>query len=620
MKRIILTLFLFFNYILLNAYTISGYTNFEDSPIEGASLELYAQQPHMNNSLIDVTTSDVNGYYIFNITEPGMYYVAAIIEDPVIQTLFYNNVTNPFQATLIQVNNMNPNQIDINFDFQSNIPVGDNSIFGNVTDMTSSPIESAEIAVFPFQYSNPWMTPFITYSDSEGNYIVDDLPDGEYILSVWKQSYFRYYYNGTPAWPQAEIIVLENAVVVEINVVLESNDLYLISGYVFDSQSGLPIFEAEVYAFSQNGHHSNCGGQGGGMWSQPMTVTDLNGYYELLLPAETYHIMAHDIQTHNVEFYDGASTPLTATWIVLDQNIENIDFYLNDNLGGDYIISGTLTFTGGNHEPIMLAVAVSSDEDWEETVMADNVTGEYIIPDLPSGSYYVYGFSPAALPTYYEDAIYFEEAVQVELQSNVSGIDITLQVPQENGYLECTGLVLDNLGNPVSNATVAFLDSFGNVHDYAYSDENGAYQVPFLGSLNYTALATKTFYSTDSTQLPVYGNQTWDFTMAAPNTNTEENLINTDSSLKVRAYPNPFNPQTVIQFSLPEFSHQIEITIFNTKGQKVYSKTMNDLITGSYAVSWQAKNEHNKSLGSGIYLVRVLSGTYSGTSKLLLLK
>ncbi|MDO9578843.1 MAG: carboxypeptidase regulatory-like domain-containing protein [Candidatus Cloacimonadales bacterium] len=618
MKRIILTLFLFFNFILLNSYSISGYTNLLESPVEGASLELYAQQPHMGNSLIDVTTSDENGYYIFNITDPGMYYVAAIIENPVVQTLFYDNVPSPFLATSIQVNNMTPNQTDIDFDFLSNIPSGDNSIFGTVTDISGTPVEAAEIAMFPFQYCNPWMTPFTTFSDSEGNYLLDELPDGEYILFVWHQFYYPYVYNGVQAWPQAEVIVLENGVALEIDVILESNESYIISGFVFDTQTNQPIIGAEIRGFSQNGNHPFGYGQGGCML--PETTTDENGFYQLLLPAGVYHLMAIDTQTNDVEFYDEASTPLTATWIVVDQNIENIDFYLNDNLNGDYSIAGTITSSGGNNEQIILAVAVSSDEDWEETVMANNDTGGYIIPDLPNGSYYVYGFSPAAIPTYYEDAIYFEEAVQVELQANVTDIDITLHVPQENGYLGCSGLVLDNLGNPVSNATVAFLDSFGNVHDYAYSDDNGAYQIPFLGSLNYTALATKTFYSTDSIQLPVYGNQTWDFTIAPFNTNIEETLINVESSLKILAYPNPFNPQTIISFSLPNFAPETKLSIFNIKGQKVYSKILNDLAAGSYAISWQAKDNQDKSLGSGIYLVRVSSGNYSGTGKLLLLK
>ncbi len=509
MKHIILTIIVLFSFMLLNAYTISGHTNLLDSPIEGAYLELYNQSPNMGMIPLANTYSAADGSYSFDITETGWYYLSATIETPIFQILFYENALDPNMATPIHISNMSPNQTDIDFNFQSSIQGGDNTISGNITSTTGTSILSARVELFPMQYSSPWMDTFVTFSNDEGSYSLEDLPDGEYMMWIRHQSYFPYIYNGAPGWFQADIIVLENGVSQQIDIEMLSTTFYSIEGYVEDAETGLPIVQAKVFGFSQNGNFPHGGGgPGGGMMpSETFAYSDINGFYSLILPQDDYLIMAQDTTTNSVEFYEESATPIDATWITLDQHYNNIDFTLNDNLGGDYSVSGTLTMDGYDPEnPIpMLAVAVSSDEDWEEAVSADS-NGGYIIPDLPDGSYYIYGFSPISVPTYFEDAINYEDAVLVDLQSIITGIDIELKIAEENGYLGCNGVVLNDMGEPVENATVAFVDAFGNIHDYAYTDPNGEYEAPSLNSLNYNAIATKTFYESDVVQLPIFGN------------------------------------------------------------------------------------------------------------------
>jgi len=621
MKRIILTIIVLFSFMLINANMISGHTNLLDSPVEGAILELYTQQPGMGLPPIEITTSNEDGFYSFNITLPGWYFVGGLIETPIFQYMFYDNATNPQMATPIHISNMNPNHDEIDFNFQSNIPGGNNSISGLVTDNSSTPIESVQIELIPAQYSSPWWASFFCETDQNGIFSMENLPDGEYLLMGWYPTYFPYFYNGAQFWQQAEVIILENGSAIQIDIVMQSNFLYSITGHVEDALTNQPIIGAMVYVIPHDGHIPGSNGPGGSMMMTPFAITDENGNYELILSEDDYLVMAHDTVTNCVEFYDNAATPLTATWLTLDQNISGIDFVLNENLGGDYSVSGTLSISSNNPNPPvpMLAVAVSSDEDWEETVAADS-GGGYIIPDLPGGEYYVYGFSPIAIPTYFEDAINYEEAILLDIESNLNGIDIELQTAQENGYLACSGFVLDDTGEPVSNVTVAFVDPFGNVQDYAYTDALGEYEIPSLGSLNYTAIATKTFYETDEVQLPINGNQSWNFTIIDPDTYSEQQLIDTHNMLEVNSFPNPFNPQTTIRFSLPHFAEETEISIFNIKGQKVYHKMLVDLAKGSYAISWLAKDEQNKSLGSGVYFLRIHTENYTNSAKLLLLK
>ncbi len=80
-------------------------------------------------------------------------------------------------------------------------------------------------------------------------------------------------------------------------------------------------------------------------------------------------------------------------------------------------------------------------------------------------------------------------------------------------------------------------------------------------------------------------------------------------------YPNPFNPKTVIHYQLPR-SAFVNLSVFNTLGQKVQTLVNQKQEAGTYAVSFDASG-----LASGIYLYRVQTGTYiSGVKKMIVLR
>ncbi|MDO9578253.1 MAG: FlgD immunoglobulin-like domain containing protein [Candidatus Cloacimonadales bacterium] len=67
-------------------------------------------------------------------------------------------------------------------------------------------------------------------------------------------------------------------------------------------------------------------------------------------------------------------------------------------------------------------------------------------------------------------------------------------------------------------------------------------------------------------------------------------------------YPNPFNPETKIAFNLPE-SGEVQVEIFNIKGQKV--KTLMDCTTtsGNFELVWNGRNDVGKLVASSEYIV-----------------
>lgn len=76
-------------------------------------------------------------------------------------------------------------------------------------------------------------------------------------------------------------------------------------------------------------------------------------------------------------------------------------------------------------------------------------------------------------------------------------------------------------------------------------------------------------------------------------------------------FPNPFNPNTDIFFTIEEGSRG-ELKIYNIKGQIVFSKTFN---SGNHKYRWNAEEAE-----SGVYLYKLKTSSYEKTSKMLLLK
>ncbi|MDD5486853.1 MAG: T9SS type A sorting domain-containing protein [Dehalococcoidales bacterium] len=80
------------------------------------------------------------------------------------------------------------------------------------------------------------------------------------------------------------------------------------------------------------------------------------------------------------------------------------------------------------------------------------------------------------------------------------------------------------------------------------------------------------------------------------------------------AYPNPFNPQTTISYSLGKGS-QIDLAIYNTNGIRVATLFSGEREAGYYESNWYAGN-----MPSGIYLIRMTAEGQILTQKVVLMK
>ncbi len=105
----------------------------------------------------------------------------------------------------------------------------------------------------------------------------------------------------------------------------------------------------------------------------------------------------------------------------------------------------------------------------------------------------------------------------------------------------------------------------------------------------------------------------WNFTTSLTGVTTNGNAIPNIFKL-YQAYPNPFNPATVIKFDLPQ-TGAVKMEIFNMLGQVVATLVNGNYAAGSYSVTWDAAN-----FSSGVYFYRINAGNYTDIHKMVLIK
>jgi len=88
---------------------------------------------------------------------------------------------------------------------------------------------------------------------------------------------------------------------------------------------------------------------------------------------------------------------------------------------------------------------------------------------------------------------------------------------------------------------------------------------------------------------------------------------------KVQIYPNPFNPDTTIEFSIEKTDHVIA-EIFNTKGQLIVTLENSTLQKGIHKLTWNGRNSNAETVASGIYFSKITIGDKPLLNKMVLLK
>jgi hypothetical protein len=86
-----------------------------------------------------------------------------------------------------------------------------------------------------------------------------------------------------------------------------------------------------------------------------------------------------------------------------------------------------------------------------------------------------------------------------------------------------------------------------------------------------------------------------------------------------KVYPNPFNPQTTIEFSVPG-AGPVAVRIFDLHGREVATLVNAPVSPGVYRARWDGRDAQGRSAASGVYFASIQSRGTRDTARLMLLK
>ncbi len=253
--------------------------------------------------------------------------------------------------------------------------------------------------------------------------------------------------------------------------------------------------------------------------------------------------------------------------------------------------------------------------------------GSYILPHVPIDSTDLMAFQDDEemtdnffVPTYYPSTIFWEEAVMVYPDSNLTGIDIRVYRMANPGGLGhiaggvYTTLQLDNAG---LQDAIVYAKIGNEFKGYSISQPGGFYKIDSLQQGSYNVICDRMGFGS------LYRQVVLDY-LSLDTINfyyphgligiTHNETITPDKFYLLQNYPNPFNPATVFRFGLPKTA-KVKLVIYDILGREVKTLVDDVFHSGVHKVTWNASN-----LSSGVYFYRMTTDEFSETRRMVLIK
>jgi hypothetical protein len=84
--------------------------------------------------------------------------------------------------------------------------------------------------------------------------------------------------------------------------------------------------------------------------------------------------------------------------------------------------------------------------------------------------------------------------------------------------------------------------------------------------------------------------------------------------------PNPFNPQTLIRYDIPDGGSDVTLRVYDVGGRLVRSLVEGPQTEGAKSVTWNGRDDHGARVASGVYFYRLTAPGFEQTHKMVMLE
>ncbi len=602
----------------------AGQNDTSRTAIAGANVSLHIFSM-MGDSTLYQTTTDSTGSFVISGITPGHYVLICSANGYSTVVLHDFNIEDASQTITL-------------FLRDTTAAVTGGIVSGSVRFDESDHFDFSHIfvhnAIIEFINTNNTSPNIFDTTDAFGFYRTK-VPAGQYYVSctvaLTDSTNFQEYYQNAATIAQAKMITVSDGQTtddIDFTIPSQAATTHTItfSGSV-QSSASMPLDSATVSIILSGDNEDH------GDWSHgrnglvASTKTDASGNFTITLDSVSQSLNAFIVAAHKagykIQFYNNQDTFFKANILFAfhDTTFSNLNFTLSPVDTNRYSISGNVKDSSGMGIKNAFVTAFDSATGHEHMAVADS-NGNYTVNGLAQGSYYLMFTAHGYQSQFYPNASTWETASTISVTSSVTGINVTLAQDTSTmltGGGDVTGDVHSSNGSALAGVLVTLKDSQGNVVGTAVTDVNGSYSIAGMVQGNYTITASFSTYSSQqqtTTYNPSSGStQVSNFTLPQSTTGitTPPSSMPSHFSLD-NNYPNPFNPSTVIGFSLPYSTH-VTLEVYNVLGQKVAQLVNGNLAAGHYAYSFNANN-----LSSGVYLYRIQTDKFVSVKKMLYTK
>lgn len=311
-----------------------------------------------------------------------------------------------------------------------------------------------------------------------------------------------------------------------------------------------------------------------------------------------------------------------------------------------YSVEGTVRYTsngqpvnGGYVKAVRLELATRQFLTLD-SVQINPVDGTYKLNKVRGDTVDIIAFPNDVIgqdfiPTYHNGTLFWEGSASVLLQSDTTGIDISVVDAQPSDNPTGTGTIsgkvalnylptgfLSGLGEEFTGGSNVYAELTGGVFkNFDISDDFQNFEITSLPAGTYNIIVNRLGYESDTMVVNLTNGGTVNninfLINPLDNPVSVQNINNSipDNITLYQNYPNPFNPTTNIRFDIKNKS-AVTMYLYNSLGQVVQKLINNETYSpGSYELSLDASG-----LASGVYFYKLVTNETSLTKKMVVIK